>query len=257
MSAFAKDSLNNVLGGSGPLNKKPDHATFLGNHDEQAFKEYSVGGAGQNGYEPYAPKSEANVQSAMQKVEPVHGDESLGLGTSTFLEGAPASRTAMQRREIEQQTSPTDGGLGRKKSVAQKIRGLGNSRREYGGRVTSPGVMSPNGMTSPQTPAFTPGGTEVNNNPFFNEFTKGDDGNGKKEALTFVEPVRTGRAGEPGSPKRPYGDRLERRVTSDGAVEQPAAKTGGGFLARVKSLKGGPRKPTREKVVPQSPILDL
>jgi hypothetical protein len=248
MQAFPKDSLNNVLGGGGPLNKRPDHATFLGNADEEAFKDYSKGGQGFNGYEPYdngaikpgPSKAELNVESATSRVEPIHGEETLGLGTSTFLEGAPASRAALQRRESEQ-TSPTEaGGLGRKKSLAQRIRGV-NTRRDYGpsGRITSP-----EGIYSPE--ARTPGGTRVESNPFFNEFTKGDDS--KKESVTIVEPERperTGRARAPSSPRRGFGERLERRVTSDGSGDMPpsvAPKTGGGFLSRVKSLKGGPRK---------------
>jgi len=190
MQAFPKDSLNNVLGGGGPLNKRPDHATFLGQADEEAFKDYSKGGAGANGYEPYdvqVPRpvgAQPVVQSATTRVEPIHGEETLGLGTSTFLEGAPASRAALQRRESEQ-TSPTEvGGLGRKKSLAQKIRGINGPRRDYGpsGRITSP-----EGMYSPEL--RTPGGSKVNEtNPFFNEFSKGDDS--KKESITIVEPER-------------------------------------------------------------------
>ena len=254
MQAFPKDSLNNILGVGGPLNKKPDHATFLGNNDDEAFRDYSKGGSNQNGYEPYNASQPSAVAptiiSSTSKVDPVHGDETLGLGTSTFLEGAPASRTAMQRRESELAT-PTDGpgGLGRKKSLAQKIRGINNPRRDYGPRVTSPGasgqaVYSPIGMDSP--PAYTPGGTRSESNPFFNEYSKGDD---KKESLTFVEPVREGRAG-PSSPKA-----LERRVTSDGSSGADQAGKPGGFLARVKSLKGGSRRP-REKPLPQPQIMD-
>lgn len=256
MQAFPKDSLNNVMGGGGPLNKRPDHATFLGQADEEAFKDYSKGGAGNNGYEPYdttgkATGSEPVVESATTRVEPIHGDESLGLGTSTFLEGAPASRAALQRRESEQK-SPTEmggGGLNRKKSLAQKIRGINAPRRDYGpsGRITSPeGVYSPE--------LRTPGGTRVEANPFFNEFSKGDDG--KKESITIVEPTRTGRSRAPSSPPRPgFGDRLQRRVTGEGndpsMPPSTSQKTGGGFLSRVKSLKGGPRKPRAERSTPQ------
>jgi hypothetical protein len=256
MQAFPKDSLNNVLGGGGPLNKRPDHATFLGNNDDEAFKDYSKGGVGYNGYEPYANgqsrpgghKQESHVLSATTRVEPIHGDETLGLGTSTFLEGAPASKTAMQRRASEQNSPPE--GLSRKKSLAQKIRGINNGRREYGpsGRITSPeGVL-----VSPDAPTSTPGGSKIHeSNPFFNEFSKGDDS--KKEGITIVEPEKTGRARAPSSPKRGLGERLERRVTSDGSSggdAQPAKTSGGGFLSRVKSLKGGPRKPKAEKPVP-------
>lgn len=256
MQAFPKDSLNNVLGGGGPLNKRPDHATFLGNADEEAFKDYSKGGQGFNGYEPYdngairpgPPKNELEVLSATTRVEPIHGEETLGLGTSTFLEGAPASRAALQRRESEQ-TSPTEaGGLGRKKSLAQRIRGV-NTRRDYG---PSGLVTSPDGVYSPE--ARTPGGTRVEANPFFNEFTKGDDS--KKESVTIVEPERTGRARAPSSPRRGFGERLERRITGDGndnpnMPPSVVPKIGGGFLSRVKSLKGGSRKPRAEKPLPQ------
>jgi hypothetical protein len=137
--------------------------------------------------------------------------------------------------------------LGRKKSLAQKIRGINNSRRDYGpsGRITSPeGVYSPD--------ARTPGGTRVaETNPFFNEYRKGDDA--KKEGITIVEPEKPGRAGAPSSPPRPFGGLLERRMTSDGSENMPPSTApkigGGGFLSRVKSLKGGPRKPRGEKVV--------
>ncbi|PBP22399.1 Pal1 cell morphology protein [Diplocarpon rosae] len=253
MQAFPKDSLNNVLGGGGPLNKRPDHATFLGHNDDEAFKDYSKGVAGANGYEPYNSEGlpsgkEANVQSATTRVEPIHGEESLGLGTSTFLEGAPASRAALQRRTSEQ-TSPTEsGGLGRKKSLAQKFRGINNPRRDYGasGRITSP-----EGIYSFET--RTPGGTKMNeSNPFFDEFSKGDDT--RKESITFVEPERIGRARAPSSPGRRFGDRLERRITDDGSdpsmPPSTAPKLGGGFLSRVKSLKGGPRKPKAERPMP-------
>lgn len=258
MQAFPKDSLNNALGGGGPLNKKPDHATFLGNNDDEAFRDYSKGGAQQAGYEPYSngdllPKTklgEAAVMSATTRVEPIHGEETLGLGTSTFLEGAPASRTAMQRRESEV-AAPADGagGLGRKKSLAQKIRGI-NNRRDYGG---SRGVTSPGGMVSPQSP-YTPGGTQIDTNPFFNEFSKGDDSKDmKKESVTFAEPVKEMRPRAPSSPKG-YGGSLERRATNDGNTgsDQPVVKPSIGFLARVKSLKGGPRKPKDKHVAQPS-----
>ena len=260
MQAFPKDSLNNVLGGGGPVNKRPDHATFLGNNDEEAFKDYSKGRAGYPGYEPYGNgasrpgKAAATVESATTRVEPIHGEETLGLGTSTFLEGAPASRTAMQRRESEQ-ASPMEGGLGRKKSLAQKIRGI-NNRRDYGpsGRITSPeGVLG-----SPESPAYTPGGSKITEtNPFFNEFSKGDDS--KKESITIVEPERqTGRARAPSSPRRGFGERLERRVTSDGSAgaDVPAKPSGSGFLNRVKSLKSGPRKLRTEKPLPPPQVIN-
>jgi hypothetical protein len=34
MQAFPEGSLNNTIGGSGPLNARPDHATFMGQQDD-------------------------------------------------------------------------------------------------------------------------------------------------------------------------------------------------------------------------------
>jgi len=259
MSAFAKDSANTTIGGGGPLNKRPDHAAFLGNNDEEAFKDYSKGGAGAIGYEPYTgavgpdgrPKQVPNIESPTMRIEPIHGEETLGLGTSTFLEGAPASRAALQRKASERAASPTEGGgLSRTKSLAQKIRSI-NNRREYGpsGRITTPDVNA-----SSPADAYTPGGSKINEtNPFFNEFSNDDDGAVKKDAsITIVEPDK--RQG-PSSPRRGYGERLERRATSDGSDSSKPPLTssnnggGGGFLSRVKSL----RKPKMEKPLPTQP----
>jgi hypothetical protein len=262
MQAFPKDSLNNIIGGGGPLNTRPDHATFLGNNDDEAFKDYARGGAGPSSYASYGNGAarpgklvEPVVVSAVQRVEPVHGDESLGLGTSTFLEGAPASRNAIQRRETEE-ALPEGNSLQRKKSLAQKIRGISNNnRRDIGpsGRITGPdGVY---GATSPDfpTPSSRISGNEKN--PFFKEFEAKEEGldlkgdSNKGENITMAEPeVKTGRPRAPSSPKRGFGERLERRVTSDGTGEE-LPKTGG-FLSRVKSLKGKKQKPER----PDKPV---
>jgi len=246
MQAFPKDSLNNVLGGGGPLNKRPDHATFLGNNDQEAFKDYSKGVAANDGdyTRPAAYRPDGTIMSSTTKVEPIHGDETLGLGTSTFLEGAPASRTAMQRRASEQNSPPE--GLSRKKSLAQKFRGINNGRRDYGtARITSP----ENATFTSEGTNYTPGGSRIHeSNPFFNEFTKGDDTK-KEGGVTIVEPEMPGHTRTPSSPRRG----LERRVTLDTSSggDPPAAKqsVGNSFLSRVKSLKGGPRKP-KEKPLP-------
>ncbi|ESZ94806.1 hypothetical protein SBOR_4825 [Sclerotinia borealis F-4128] len=255
MQAFAKDSANNSLGGGGPLNKKPDHATFMGNNVAEAHLDYSRGGDKVDNYEPYTPRpgmpsrTESAVESATTRVEPVHGPESMGLGTSTFLEGAPASRAAVQRNQSE---TGMDGGLSRKKSLAQKIRGI-NGRRDYGpsGRMTSPEGM--NNATSPDV--YTTGGSRSTEaSPFFNEFNNKGDDTIREETVTFAElPPRPGRSRAPSNPPG-----IERRVTSDSIGETSKAPTsnGGGFLSRVKSLKGGPRKPRVEnKPLPTPQLL--
>jgi hypothetical protein len=256
MQAFPKDSLNNVLGGGGPLRKKADHATFLGNNDEEAFKDYSTGGANGGQYEGYGGraqnKSEAAVQSSTMKVEPIHGSETLGLGTSTFLEGAPASRAAIQKNREVEASGEQAGGLQRKKSLAQKIRGISNTKRDFGpgppGRMGdgiprySPTSTSPS-MQTPGSSRIRPG----EKNPFFQEF---DATGEKKESITIVEPEnKPSRARAPSIPGgSQVPERLERRATTDSTGEEQPKQTSG-FLTRMKSLKAGPKRPKAEKPV--------
>lgn len=274
MQAFPKDSANNLIGGSGPLNKDIDFAQFHGRGAE-GFTDYSTSGAPSTAVEPVLFESYAGASAPIRsgpgirpgvdrtssfnptaRVEPVHGDESMGLGTSTFLEGAPASRTAIQRRESE-----TDhaggvfggvGGLGRKKSLVQKIRGMSNANRGAGTaiRVTSPDrshehAMSPIGQHDGHP--LSAGGTRRTNstNPFFT------DPNGPPETRTTAIQVAEERNRYDGtetrekaisSPKRQaMVGLLERRITNEGAGQVNGESKSGGFLSRVKSLKGGRR----------------
>lgn len=251
MQAFPKDSLNNALGGGGPLNKRPDHATFLGNNDEDAFKDYSGASRLQDNYANGAMRdAPRNAQGEIidsRQREVVHGDESLGLGTSTFLSGAPASRAAIQRRETDSGLAGSgEGGLQRKKSLAQKIRGISNNRREYPGR---PIGDSPYGgdVGSPGSPYSAGGSKKTEKNPFFDEFGNSTE-HKKGDSITIVEPLdRPGRARAPSSPQDDV-PALTRRKTNEGPPNSYVEpKTGGGFLSRVKSLKGGPRKPREPK----------
>ncbi|KAK1764070.1 Pal1 cell morphology protein-domain-containing protein [Phialemonium atrogriseum] len=244
MQAFPKDSLNNVIGGSGPLNTRPDHATFMGNADDEAFKDYATGA--KEG--PDRSKSELPVFDPTSRGMILHGDETLGLGTSTFLEGTPAARTAIQRRE-EERAAGIDSGLQRKKSLAQRIRSINRGPREYqsSGRMTNPeGVYarrrSPsdaNGQTSYST---------SEQNPFFQEYETGKRG---EESLSLR---KLDSNGEPLSPRR--GSGLERRATTDAAMspDDGQSKQGSGLLARVKSLKGGRRtRPPLPDTAPPAP----
>lgn len=274
MQAFPKDSANNLIGGSGPLNKDIDFAQFHGRGAE-GFTDYSASGAPSTAVEPVLFESYAGASAPVRagpgirpgvdrtssfnptaRVEPVHGDESMGLGTSTFLEGAPASRTAIQRRESE-----TDhaggvfggvGGLGRKRSLVQKIRGMSNANRGAGTaiRVTSPDRSHEHPM-SPTVQhdghPLSAGGTRRTNNtnPFFNDL---DDPQETKTTVIQVAEERnrydgTGtRARAISSPKRQaMVGLLERRITNEGAGPVNGESKSGGFLSRVKSLKGGRR----------------
>jgi hypothetical protein len=72
-------------------------------------------------------------------------------------------------------------------------------------------------------------------NPFDSMYDEAYDKKGA--SISIAERERGGRARAPSSPMRP----LERRITTDSADGDPENKPGGGFLNRVKSLKGGRR----------------
>jgi len=251
MQAFPKDSLNNVIGGSGPVNARPDHATFMGHADDEAFKEYASN-----------PKPDkAGSANAMGVFDPLsrgsvlHGDETLGLGTSTFLEGTPAARTAVQRREAERAADWADGGIQRKKSLAQRIRSINRNPRDFqpSGRMTNPEGVYP--RRSPPADMPTPSATSSSmqpptseRNPFFAEFE------GAKGPETIS--VRRTDSADVRSPASPPTAGLERRPTADATAPQDDGQTkqSSGLMARVKSLKGGLRtRPAEPSEAPPAP----
>ncbi|KAL5388787.1 hypothetical protein DPSP01_002892 [Paraphaeosphaeria sporulosa] len=240
MHAFPAGSANNALGGSGPVNDKIDLDKIHGRGAE-GFTDF--GGAANTWKRPelegrsltFGPKEREDI---------VHGDPSVGLGTSTFLEGAPASRTAIQQREAENQKSFAEGGLGRKKSIAQRFRGLNQPRRDYGDRprITSPearyGGSSPNG---PLTTGGSLTSSKNERNPFFDDYDQAYDKKGAAINVAQQEGVT--------SPTSPGGrNALTRAITADsiGSPVESKPQSGGGFLNRVKSLKGG-RRPRPER----------
>ena len=267
-----------MLGGSGPVNKDIDLERFHG-RGEEGFTDYSTSAATNPlaEPEPYAGASapvrygrdvrpgvdRTSSFNPTDKVEPVHGDESLGLGTSTFLEGAPAARSAIQRRESESDNVGTSGGLGRKKSLIQKIRGANRSDRAPAARSPEAYDRVPTSPGSPPGQAMSAGGMPrirrekqyPPTNPFFDNYEEAYEKKGAKiqiaEDQNRDDAGGSGRVRAASSPKRgPMPGGLERRVTHDGSPALDESKSsgngggggGGGFLSRVRSLKGGPRR---------------
>ena len=311
MEAFAKDSANNVIGGSGPVHSNIDLAQFHG-QTEQGFNDYSKSATVVNAAAPpgsYLGSSALNRkgrgtmtpgqdrQSAFNPteiVQQVHGQESLGLGTSTFLEGTPAAKTVIQRRESESDNVNGEaGGLGRKRSLAQRIRGISNAGRD---RTYRPPISSNNRVTSPDNalenagsarPGMVSGESQSaggmprihESKPFFQDYDGGERkaqnitiaedqnkyGDGRRDSFGAGEETFTvggkelrgqataensagaipaTRARAFSSPKR---EPLQRSITHDGSgagAEGAKEAGGGGFLSRVKSLKGGKKKGT-------------
>jgi hypothetical protein len=240
MQAFPKDSRNMSLGGSGPNNSKLNLDQIHGvGHD--AHHEYNDAPVVDEDAAYMRPKTAGRnappfIDPAAR--EPLHGEESYGLGTSTFLEGAPASRAAIQRRESEyeaQQRMEMANGLSRKKSLAQKI---GAVRRPREPRQ----AISPEPVPGPTTP-LGPGKSETQTNPFFKDYDPEYERKGHQIAFAQQqEHPNIGRARAPSSPKR-YG--LERTKTAESTGEPSGESKGARFLNRVKSIKTKRTAPAR------------
>ncbi|KAI1182036.1 Pal1-domain-containing protein [Nemania serpens] len=234
MQAFAKDSANNTIGGAGPLNKRPDHKLFMGQEPHDASSMY----AGISN----SSKSKAHEMELFdpkQRGDFEYGEETLGLGSSTFLEGTPAARTAIVRNQEESAQEAAESGLGRKKSVVHRFKSMKRGPRDYGefGRVTSPEAYY----------GHSPRPSKANErNPFFAEYDKTEEHISVKR--------KDSDATTPLTPPPAHGASLERRATTDatmdGVAEGHGKQAGGGFLSRVKSLKGGRRQR------PEPPIKD-
>lgn len=279
-----------AIGGSGPVNKDLNFAQFHGRGAE-GFTDYSTSGVkplqepvafepyvGSNARARVTPGVRGNVDRASSfnptnRLEKIHGEESMGLGTTTHLEGAPAARAAIVRRESENDQVPgtgNAGGLGRKRSLAQKIRGISNANRSHGfgpsGRITSPeGIYER--TTTPTSPDAAPragGGAAMPNiketNPFFDDYDDDYDRKGRQiqnaesqnrsGSIGGGEETINARSRARSSPKRAIGPgMLERRITNEGSGGVGrSVEGGGGFLSRVKSLKGGKRaRPERRE----------
>jgi len=230
MQAFPKDSINMVMGGSGPVNKQMDYDKYHG-RGEEAHRDYNEAAIAEEAPDPYRKPDGSIVYSSTAR-EVLHGDESVGLGTSTFLEGAPASRAAIQRRESEYDTPQPEErpGMTRKKSLAQKIRGVRPSRERF---------ASADGRNGLATPPIMTGKSDSAANPFFRDF----NGDVKKEnaQITFEEQAKPSRGRAASSPR---GNELERQYTTESVGEEASKPTG--LLGRMKSLKGG-RRPVRRE----------
>jgi hypothetical protein len=226
MQAFPEGSLNNSLGGSGPLNKQADHSSFLGQHGDEAFTDYS--------YKPAKSRQEdPQLFDPIARGDIVHGDQSEGLGTSTFLEGTPAAKTAITRTREEQARDQAENGLQRKKSLAQRIRHINKGPRDY-----------PSGrLTNPEGAKEVTSAGSAEGNPFFSEYGKGEE--------NFSVRTREGATSSSSPPRRGSGAALERRATTDGALASEENNKPSGLLGRMKSLKGG-RRPRNNNANPDS-----
>ncbi|CZT17146.1 uncharacterized protein RCC_02978 [Ramularia collo-cygni] len=238
MEAFPAGSANMALGGSGPVSSRLDLDKFHG-RGQESFSEYAA-----------TRKVDTTIVDPTLRAPPVHGEETYGLGTSTFLDGAPASKTALQRRVSEDPAAEGSGsGLSRKKSIAQRFRGMSGSRPNRPGEGNSP----------PHIKAVSAGGLararynkENEVNPFENDYEPAFEKKGTQIRIAEQErPSATNGRGE-GSPKAPLGrsrtseSDVPTRGNTRSSNEDERSAPGGGFLSRMKSLKGGNRRPRND-----------
>lgn len=238
VAAFPADSLTNTLAGG--LGEVPglDRDKYFGLRPQEAFEDYGhIAPAGQRRTsDPATPsvqyRQEDNESNKIRpsvgfrstafdprlKTEPVHGVESAGLGTSTFLEGAPAPKSAIEKANAAAMVEDEDGsGIARKKSLVQKIKS-GRRGTTSGDRSPAPPPPIMNG------PLLTSTGTTATNiDPAYNPFLKEGQ---------FIERVES----LPASRER----------ADSGGSDKGGVSTSG-LLGRVKSLKisGGRNKGRR------------
>jgi len=324
MQAFAEGSLNNALGGSGPVNRNLDFDTIHGRGTE-GYSDYNAtqlphlrGGDAMQAVQrrpvpqqrPMPRREQSRTQDAAYSQErpppqdtftngPQHGrkpvesmlifdpkkpninpydQETAGLGASTFLEGAPAPRSALVRRDSELEAAATTppaapevsaanapvGGIQRKKSLANRLRGLSKPRPPQGSYYATEGFTShdarymfENGQamasysmiiepTSPPRYVQSAGGRSKMSEmtPFFEEEadappvpSKAPAADADQAMFSSMRRTRT--------ESNPHKG-LTRVTTNEQTTPEKEGKpSGGGLLGRVKSMKGGRRpRPT-------------
>jgi Pal1 cell morphology protein len=277
INAFPVNSANNTIGGSGPVNAGINLEQFHGTGAE-GFNDFSRTGYDDNKMFPKMKALQTHVVNPVNRVEPIHGHETLGLGTSTFLEGAPASRQAIQRTQSEQAANRTDDGLSRTKSLAVRLRAMSTSKRYNDDNRPRPGginsdrgnfqersggvSLTDNPLPSPsllqvKRPSTSAGSKRLENNPLESlavpeKRTSYDEAYDKKGATikssevqkTSSPPARS----PPMSPGRGLVEQYDDNIPPVPASPPPEPKSlGNSLLTRMKSLKAGPKRTKSER----------
>ncbi|KAK9390857.1 Pal1 cell morphology protein-domain-containing protein [Lipomyces mesembrius] len=237
MLAFPVDSENNALGA-------PRH--LMTNTKANGAPRHT--GDGVNG-------SDALGFDPVLKADPVHGIISPGLGSSTFLEGAPASRAAIMQQRMREKDNevnvidfsrlgggatlePTGAGLTRKKSIVQKIIGINNTKeRDYAQSHLHPiNVAAANASNRSRSLSADGRKGSIGEVILEEDSPSVRIGGGKTPAVTTTATGMLRQASSPSSTVSYTSHTLS--PTSPSSKEENGAK----LLKRVKSLKAGGRK---------------
>ncbi|CAI1847852.1 hypothetical protein SEUBUCD646_0B04550 [Saccharomyces eubayanus] len=128
--AFPVDGPNSTIGGASFKKSAMDEVFGRDDVDDSDIYQYSPHTLKRGGDTQDAIKSSVgkNIQQmdAKNKTQLVHGPVTAGLGSSTFLDGAPASSAAIRSDIKAHSNHNRTGGLQRNKSLSQRL-GLGGS----------------------------------------------------------------------------------------------------------------------------------
>jgi hypothetical protein len=171
----------------------------------------------------------------------------------------------MTRRDSEEKTAGLNGGgLSRKKSIAQRFRGMSNNRRTPDARYHQQSSSNDDAIdvSPPGNKAVSAGGparahgnyrNENEINPFDQDYENAYARKGAQIRIAEQDrPSATRNLSASSAVPTSQGRGLTRSVTADSATrptsnEGEKPSSGGGFLSRMKSLKGGRRaRPERK-----------
>ncbi|CAI4058962.1 Pal1p SKDI_04G5580 [Saccharomyces kudriavzevii IFO 1802] len=127
--AFPIDGPNSTIGGASTKKSALDEVFGRDDTDDSDIYQYRThtlrrGGDTQNAIKVNV--GNVHQMDAKNKTELVHGPVTAGLGSSTFLDGAPASSAAIRSDIKAHSYHNRNGGLQRNKSLSQRL-GLGGS----------------------------------------------------------------------------------------------------------------------------------
>lgn len=262
VAAFPINGANNSLALDPNRDRFSAENNILMQGDNPAYQDFSGAGGAPSGsganppganvplLRPGVNKSEASVTfDPTLKATHVHGDTTMGLGSSTFLEGAPAPKAAVD--SAAQQAAVA--GLSRKKSLVQKIRGgnAGVAAPPRPPRLNAEASSGAGPSSSHQHTTSEPGLVTYTSNPSvatsgFNADTKDIEKgvtNIKVSSPDVVSWNHHGRGDSGGasgsSPSPSAGPSLAPNNNNNNA---DASSKSNGLLRRVRSLKTSSRR---------------
>lgn len=267
LAAFAEGSANNSIAGKAPLSK-PGYVDITGLEIQESYIDFSATAksAPRDDREDL-PSGERKTDwtpfiNPTDRVDQIHGEESNGLGTSTFLEGATAPPSA-QRGDNSSDIMQMDNspGLSRKPTLVNRLNramsapkrpvDLGNTGQRSGSLNNGYAAKSPFSPPLPSSAvAQSAGGpsrmrADPNKNPFFDSsysgayvanpssFSGADGGD-----VGLADRTRTLSDTAPAP--------ITRSMTSDSAPRQASVGSsngGRGFIGRMRSFRQANRRP--------------